>query len=417
MSWSGTFIGLFQRLLQRDTSQKPLDREPIDRCPHKLTREDVLRLIEDNGGPEGLDLSGQDLSWIDLSREVIRHEVEHRNHHTGSRPCWQNERNGGMNLRGVVFTNANLFGADLAYADLHRANLEGARLQAANLTKAWLRHTNFRDADLSGSDLGGALARLAQFERADMSVTDLTGTDFDEASLRGTSLYKALLSGTKLSRRELGDVILQEQPAELRVFLHRHHPRPDPRTVEIVIRTRQLEEARQVYAALKANFLETGNFEDASWAHIKERQMAKKTHHPKRARHYYADELSDNRALVSRGWWRFYLRHTLKWLLDWAAELTCGYGEKPLRTVYWAGVVLVIFPFLFRWSNGVVSDAGPMSWLDYFNYSFGAFTTFGFDRFQAITPLAQTLTSIEALLGISVLALLMFTLGNRISRS
>ena len=145
--------------------------------------------------------------------------------------------------------------------------------------------------------------------------------------------------------------------------------------------------------------------------------MAKMTRHPSRARHYYADELSDSRTLVSRGWWGFYLRHTLKWLLDWAAELSCGYGERPLRTVLWAGVVLLVFPLLYRASNGVISAAGAMSWLDYFNYSFGAFTTFGFDQFQAVTPLAQTLTSIEALLGISVLALLMFTLGNRISRS
>ncbi len=58
-----------------------------------------------------------------------------------------------------------------------------------------------------------------------------------------------------------------------------------------------------------------------------------------------------------------------------------------------------------------------MSWIDYINYSFGAFTTIGFSNFQTTTALAQTLTSIEALLGISILALLMFTLGNRISRS
>jgi hypothetical protein len=68
-------------------------------------------------------------------------------------------------------------------------------------------------------------------------------------------------------------------------------------------------------------------------------------------------------------------------------------------------------------SGGIVSEAGPMTWLDYFNYSFGAFTTMGFNQFHATTPLAQTLTSIEALLGISILALLMFTLGNRLSRA
>ena len=40
------------------------------------TREEILKLIEENGGPEGLDLSGKDLSGIDLGREAIKAELE-----------------------------------------------------------------------------------------------------------------------------------------------------------------------------------------------------------------------------------------------------------------------------------------------------------------------------------------------------
>jgi hypothetical protein len=285
------------------------------------------------------------------------------------------------------------------------------------LTRADLRFACFRKANLAWSNLSGAQARGAEFEDASMATTDLTGTDLYEASLIRANLWKAHLSGTGLSRRELGAVILSETPGNLKAFFEQHYPNTSAERIESAILRRHLEDARQIYAALKANFLETGKYQDASWAHIKERQMAKKTHHPKNARKYYTDEFPQGRALLSLGWWGFYLRHTAKWLLAWAAELTCGYGERPLRTLLWAGVVLLVFPLLYHWSKGVVSVAGDMSWLDYFNYSFGAFTTFGFDRFQAVTPLAQTLTSIEALLGISVLALLMFTLGNRISRS
>jgi len=40
----------------------------------EYTREEILKLIEENGGPEGLDLSGKDLSGIDLSifESVVR---------------------------------------------------------------------------------------------------------------------------------------------------------------------------------------------------------------------------------------------------------------------------------------------------------------------------------------------------------
>jgi len=41
----------------------------------EYTREQLLKLIEENGGPDGLDLSGKDLSGIDLGMEEIEAEL------------------------------------------------------------------------------------------------------------------------------------------------------------------------------------------------------------------------------------------------------------------------------------------------------------------------------------------------------
>jgi len=408
MSWIRALMQLFDVVIRK--------KEP-PASGAKLTREDVLGMIEKNGGPKELDLSRRDLSQLDLGREAISRHAEAVWRQEGKSPAWQNPRTGGINLRGARLTDANLFGANLAYAELSEADLIGAQLRASCLTKAALDRACLRGIECNEADLSGVIARNANLEDADLALTDLSGADFDGASLRGTSLYKARLSGTRLSRRELGEVIVQEKPETLRAFLSRHHRALTPEALDDALKVRQLEEARQVYASLKANFLETGNFDDASWAHIKERQMAKKTHHPRRARHYYKDEFPGSPAGRATKWWGFYLRHTTKWLLEWAAELTCGCGERPLRTVAWAGLILLLFPFLYAWSGGLRSMAESLSWLDYFNYSLGAFTTIGFGQFEATTPFAQTLTSVQALLGISILALLMFALGNRISRS
>ena len=150
--------------------------------------------------------------------------------------------------------------------------------------------------------------------------------------------------------------------------------------------------------------------------------MEKRTHWPpKRARDCYPNELEHLSSDNLKRWWqllKFYIRHLFTYITDWLAELTCGYGEKPLRTLVCALVVIFVFPMFYWLSGGVVSARGELlTWLDYLNYSFGAFTTIEFSSFDTINPLAQTLTSVEALLGISLLALLMFTLGNRISRS
>ena len=42
----------------------------------EYTREEILKLIEENGGPEGLDLSEKDLSGIGLNKRAIEVELE-----------------------------------------------------------------------------------------------------------------------------------------------------------------------------------------------------------------------------------------------------------------------------------------------------------------------------------------------------
>lgn len=62
-------------------------------------------------------------------------------------------------------------------------------------------------------------------------------------------------------------------------------------------------------------------------------------------------------------------------------------------------------------------DVASLDFRSYIIYSAGAFATIGYEGLKPITTAAQIWTAVEAILGISILALLMFTLGNRISRS
>ena len=42
----------------------------------EYTREEILKLIEENNRPEGLDLPAKDLAGVDLGREAIKAELE-----------------------------------------------------------------------------------------------------------------------------------------------------------------------------------------------------------------------------------------------------------------------------------------------------------------------------------------------------
>jgi len=326
----------------------------------KLTRESLIRMIEENRGPYGLDLSKKDFSELDLSIEAVTREFERGQHmlpEGEALPYWVSKLTGGI------------------------------RLVQADFRGAFFRRTNLKSANFLRSDLRGANLRGANLE--DVS--------FFEADLRGVSLYLARLQSTQLTVEQLGRSVWEEKSG-------------------------RLQEARDTYRALKNNFNGIGSYRDASWAYVKERQMQKNMHWPLgQARISYSDELEGLAEQGARRWVQllgFYLRHLVSHTADWIMELVCGYGEKPVRTLWWALVVILAFPSLYRCSGGVVLvDDSLMTPLDYLNYSLGAFTTIGFARFETMNWVAEMLTGLEALLGIAVLALLMFALGNRISRS
>ena len=115
-----------------------------------LEREDVLKRIMEGGGPEGFDLSGQDLAGIDLS---------------------------GFDLHGVILARANLRKADLRGANLRGADLSRAILQGADLRWANLSHANLRWADMENANLRGA-----DLDGADMEGTEVAG-DLTEKEL------------------------------------------------------------------------------------------------------------------------------------------------------------------------------------------------------------------------------------------
>src|SRR6266702_2042556 len=104
------------------------------------TRTDVVRLLQDVGSPEQLDVSGQ-------------------------------------NLRGINLMNCNLWGANLSQASACEANLCWA-----NLCEADLRGANLDRAILYGAILGRADLRGVSWDTTDVRGADLSWAYFDEES-------------------------------------------------------------------------------------------------------------------------------------------------------------------------------------------------------------------------------------------
>jgi hypothetical protein len=195
------------------------EREP-PQAEKPLTREDVLRLIKEHGGPEGLDLRKVELRQADL---------------------------GGLDLRGALFREAKLQGARLVRANLQRADLSRTELEGA-----YFLETNLRAADLWVSDLQGAHFLQANLQRADLQWSDLQGADLGQADLRRARLAGASLRDANLEGANWGDYVLGEEIKG------------------------DYDDAASCYRALKQRHTEAGMYDVAGEFHYREMEARRK---------------------------------------------------------------------------------------------------------------------------------------------
>ena len=241
------------------------------------TREDVLRLIEENRAKaKGLDLSGKvfeegiDLCGLDLSGIILNGAYL-------SYPC----------LKG-----ANLEGANLEMTTLWEANLEGANLMYAQLKGADLTHVHLKGANLQGASLEEANLIGAHLEGAIFVGAYLVGADLRTANLAGAYLGAASLdSSTKLENVNWGDHILDEE------------------------RSRSLDWAADSYRQLKKWYTDAGMYDVA-------------------AKFYYREKEVNRKGL------KLCSKHWNDRLAAEFMRLLFGYGERWQRIFIWIAVVI-----------------------------------------------------------------------------
>ena len=433
----------------------------------EYTTHQILEMIEANEGPDGLDLSGKDLSGIDLHRATILKEWRKIDETTEVTPVWcKMDPEGylvGIDLRRVNLVGANLQNAVMVCADLQQAQLDstalqGANLALANLREAFLVEANLQEIDLESADLRGANLHKAnlqgahlwsvKLEEAELGLANLQRADLAGANLRGitfvrTNLERAVLQFANLTRADLTGAENCEGIHLFEAILARTdlkaHQLGSALGEEL---EGKYDQAMETYLALKRNFAEIGRYQDESWAYVKERKMEKATKAPWRGRKYYGQEEPfphSMRGLFSKLWpdlrqygalprwsplvWWFWLKYSAKWLADWFVDLLCGYGESIWRVLVWMTVTLFGFAAYYWRIGGILlvePDTGAevaTSFWHYLIYSAGAFTTTQFARFQAADDQVRMVTAIQAIVGIVLAGLLGFVAGNRIRRS
>jgi len=350
------------------------------------TTGDILnKIAEARGKGIAVSFSGENLSGIDLSQETIQQLLKKGDYSESNPPLWYSgdlkrekiirrpdiiasardlnasevKSKRAVDLEGVNFSNADLICANFEGADLAKANFEGARLHYANL-----KRTRLWDADFS----------RARLNSADLTEAAMQNAVFFWASLRNTLidnclLYHVRFDNTELSRyqvREIKEEVTAKEMRKMKVDARRHYA-----------------DAAVAYNLLKNNFRDMGKPDDASWAFIKEKRMKRNTYR-------------------GFGW---------KWLSSWFLDITCQYGERPWRVFFLTLGTVLVFGILHLAFGSIASKLVEDNML----FSLGSFVTITFPGLEATNLFARFLTCVEAAIGISLFALLMYSLGRRMS--
>jgi len=416
---------------------------PIEVDPQSIiTLDELLGLIEVNGGPRRLDLTACNLRDLDLSRSAISPRLDGwLMVNPNADPPWYTY-GGGIALNEVRLDEADFWGANL-----RGASLAGCRLVKSSISQAIFDDTMLWSSDFTGASIGHGVT----FRRAGFYEADLRGVDLFHAHLEGAYWLGAHLDRTRLRAECLG-TIGEELAAKGRVPYSRQGALFHP----------TFHDAKEAYLALKNNFASIGRYADAQWAYVKERQMDKASCFPtapghrwmrfqsRRQTHVFSRlcrRLAGRRSPKPLRWFIYQLTSSIchvrlffglcpksvkdamraphdflrreniervnrpRWVLSWAYELLTGYGERPLNPVAGGGFAVAAFALGYFFTGAI------NNFPDALVYSLATFATFNLADLQPHGRGVDIASSFEALLGIAVLALVVFTLGNRMSRS
>lgn len=336
-----------------------------------LTREDVLRLVKENGGTaEGLDLSEQtfveaiDLSDLDLHGIILK-DARFSTHFEGGQ------------LVGAKFDGSNLNGADLRsinlqYAQFRMLNNQPTYLQAADLRGSLLLNTNFQGADVTGAKFGD-LAKAGGYPAAMLDDTDLRGAKLSRANFKGCYFYGTKLEGAFIRGADIFDAHLEE--ADWGNCVIGEEKRGD------------FYSAIHYYRRLKTWYTNAGMYDIAG-------------------KFFFREMTARRKALKWRPNPLPRIRQTLYWLL-------CGYGESPWQ-VFASAAAVVLGLGLVYFAIGTLE---PGTFLNSLYYSAISFTALGYGKWTP-EPIGwvKGLGAFEAFVGVFMMALFLITFTRKMMR-
>lgn len=382
--------------------------------------------------PEQLDLSGEDLRSVDL-RGLRLNNIIFSDFHMNRRSNLSNANFANCIIEDTNFSGAILTGAVFRRSTLTRCNFDYCEITDSTFKQATMRRPRFRESSLRWCDFRYSNIENATFQDANMEGCDFyrsslrEGNVFEGAQIIGVSLYNANFLGAALRKDNFRGGLLQENVELFRKYHMKWYEKRKEDEFEDYKMTvekieefvhERYEEAMLVYRSLNGLWVSKGFLGDANWAFVKSKKMETKTYSPRYSWRIYgkADSGSANRLKSIRT----AIRYLPKYIINSVFDAICGFGESLSKVLVSMMILLFGGGFFFLLSKGVINAddrALNTNLLDNLLFSFGNFTATSYCRFLPASSEIEMAMSIQSFLGIALIGLFGFILGNKIRNS
>lgn len=315
----------------------------------------------------------------------------------------------GRDLRGVVFGDSQDSGTRLVRLSARGATFDNCAFTGCEVVGAAFQGATFASCDLRYSSWSGTSLKDVEIDDCDLYRAGLgSDVDLSRATIQRSSLNLLNIEGAHLERESLVTPLLQEDESEYERFLNRIE-RSDAMSRETVTRalTHRHAEAGRIWRNLSSHWVGRGRHRDASWAYLAAKRNETQAAAPWRTWRSDADL-----AVMPRLWNA--LRASPLWLGGVAASLTCGYGERPLRVAVSWLVTVVALALSMQIVEGFQLNEQPVEEYDDALLLSARVMTASAPDGVAITATAQWFVVAATAIGVTLLGLMGFVLGNRI---
>jgi hypothetical protein len=335
----------------------------------------------------------------------------------------------GYDLSGIDFRKRTL--KNIIFSDYHnkkisnltKANFNDCTIEDVRFSGAILENTSFRNCKILWCDFRYIKCSQSTFQDAYLYACDFYRASFGDytifdGAILVVSLYMANMLGAGVRKENLPYGLLQENKNLFEEF-HEHFSFVPKDQISTYIEKRH-RESMLIYKYLSGLWTSQGMLQDAGWAYVQSKRYERRTISPIFIWKTHKQDTKSHQ-IPYPGLHRLVttLKYLPKYFGYWFVDAICGFGENIWRVIL-SILCLIGLSAIGYWSMyGLVDQNGiPYTmFVDYLIFSMGNLTSTSFGDYIPADKLIEFLISVQSLIGITLVGLFGFILGNKIRSS